>query len=405
LSRVLVFIGIKLGNFEFKLVKKDKNCQARAGVIKTPHGEVNTPVFMPVGTQASVKTLSSEDLNQIRAELILGNTYHLYLRPGHQLIEKAGGLHKFMSWEKPILTDSGGFQVFSLNSLTKTTEEGVRFQSHLDGSYHLFTPEKVVEIQHALGADIIMTLDQPVSYPCSFEEAKRANDLTNLWAERCKNFFEKLSSENPNKRKQALFGIIQGSTYPGLRRKSANYLVDLNFSGYALGGLSLGEPKLTTNEMMEISISYLPEDKPRYLMGVGTPEDIIESVYRGVDMFDCVLPTRNARNGSLFTRLGKMIIKNSEYADDFSPVDSECGCPTCRNYTRAYLRHLFHTGEITALRLATIHSLYFYMDLMRRMREAILSDKFLEWRENFLSEYRSEEDEVEKIKNLGSSPF
>jgi queuine tRNA-ribosyltransferase len=386
-----------LENFEFRLIKKDKNCQARAGVIKTPHGEVNTPVFMPVGTQATVKTLSSEDLNQIGAELILGNTYHLYLRPGHQLIEKAGGLHQFMSWEKPILTDSGGFQVFSLNSLTKTTEEGVRFQSHLDGSYHLFTPEKVMEIEKSLGADIIMTLDQPVSYPCSFEHAKRANDLTNLWAERCKTEFEKIVLENPSKHPQALFGIIQGSTYPDLRRKSAEYLLDLNFSGYAIGGLSLGEPKVTTQEMIELSISYLPEDKPRYLMGVGMPEDMIESVYRGVDMFDCVLPTRNARNGSLFTRFGKMIIKNSEYADDFSPVDSECGCSTCRNYTRAYLRHLFHTGEITALRLATIHSLYFYMDLMRKMREAILSDNFLEWRENFLKEYRSDENEVEKL--------
>jgi queuine tRNA-ribosyltransferase len=389
-----------LENFEFRLVKKDKNCKARVGVIKTPHGEVHTPVFMPVGTQATVKTLSTEDLKEIGAQLILGNTYHLYLRPGHQLIEKAGGLHKFMSWEKPILTDSGGFQVFSLNSLTKTTEEGVKFQSHLDGSYHLFTPEKVMEIQRSLGADIIMALDEPVSYPCSFEQAKRANDLTNLWAKRCRTEFEKLVSESPSKRKQALFGIIQGSTYPDLRGKSAEYLVDLNFSGYAIGGLSLGEPKVTTNEMIELSISYLPEEKPRYLMGVGTPEDIIESVNRGVDMFDCVLPTRNARNGSLFTRLGKMIIKNSEYADDFSPVDSECGCLTCRNYTRAYLRHLFHTGEITALRLATIHSLYFYMDLTRKMREAILSDRFLEWRENFPSQYRSEEDEVERIKNL-----
>lgn len=397
MSRVLLFLEIKLENFEFRLIKKDKNCQARAGVIKTPHGEVNTPVFMPVGTQAAVKTLSSEDLNQIGAELILGNTYHLYLRPGHQLIEKAGGLHQFMSWEKPILTDSGGFQVFSLNSLTKTTEEGVRFQSHLDGSYHLFTPEKVMEIEKSLGADIIMILDQPVSYPCSFEQAKRANDLTNLWAERCKTEFERIVSEKPSKHQQALFGIIQGSTYPDLRRKSAEYLLDLNFSGYAIGGLSLGEPKVTTQEMIELSISYLPEDKPRYLMGVGTPEDMIESVYRGVDMFDCVLPTRNARNGSLFTKFGKMIIKNREYADDFSPVDSECGCSTCRNYTRAYLRHLFHTGEITALRLATIHSLYFYMDLMRKMREAILSDNFLEWREKFLKDYHSDESEVEKL--------
>ena len=387
-------------NFDFRLIKKDKNCEARAGVMKTSHGEVNTPVFMPVGTQASVKTLSSEDLHHIGAELILGNTYHLYLRPGHRLIQEAGGLHKFMSWEKPILTDSGGVQVFSLNSLTKTTEEGVRFQSHLDGSYHLFTPEKVIEIQHALGADVIMTLDEPVLYPCSSEQAKRANDLTKLWAERCKGEFERLASQSPSKRRQALFGIIQGSTYPDLRKESAKYLTDLNFCGYAIGGLSLGEPKVTTHEMIEVSLSCVPEDKPRYLMGVGTPEDLIESVYRGIDMFDCVLPTRNARNGSLFTRFGKMIIKNSEYASDFTPVDSECGCSTCKNYTRAYLRHLFHTGEITALRLATIHSLYFYMDLMREMREAILSGDFLEWREKFLSEYQAEENHVEKVKNL-----
>ncbi len=368
--------------------------------MKTPHGEVNTPVFMPVGTQASVKTLSSEDLHHIGAELILGNTYHLYLRPGHQLIEKAGGLHKFMSWEKPILTDSGGFQVFSLNSLTKTTEEGVRFQSHLDGSYHFFTPEKVIEIQRALGADVVMTLDEPVLYPCSAEQAKRANDLTKLWAERCKTEFERLTSESADKRKQVLFGIIQGSTYPDLRKESAKYLMDLDFSGYAIGGLSLGEPKVTTHEMIEISLSCVPEDKPRYLMGVGTPEDLIESVYRGVDMFDCVLPTRNARNGSLFTRFGKMIIKNSEYASDFTPVDSECGCSTCKNYTRAYLRHLFNTGEISALRLTTIHSLYFYMNLMREMREAILSDGFLEWREEFLSAYQADVNDVEKVRDL-----
>jgi queuine tRNA-ribosyltransferase len=389
-----------LENFDFRLIKKDKNCEARAGVMRTPHGEVNTPTFMPVGTQASVKTLSSEDLHHIGAELILGNTYHLYLRPGHRLIEEAGGLHRFMSWEKPILTDSGGFQVFSLNSLTKTTEEGVRFQSHLDGSYHLFTPEKVIEIQHALGADVIMTLDEPVLYPSSLEEAKRASDLTKLWAERCKGEFERMNSENPNKRGQALFGIIQGSTYPDLRKESAKYLMDLNFSGYAIGGLSLGEPKVTTHEMIEISLSFVPDDKPRYLMGVGTPEDLIESVYRGIDMFDCVLPTRNARNGSLFTRFGKMVIKNSEYASDFTPVDSECGCSTCRNYTRAYLRHLFHTGEITAMRLATIHSLYFYVDLMRKMREAILSGDFLELRKKFLSEYQGDENDVEKVKNL-----
>jgi queuine tRNA-ribosyltransferase len=388
-----------LDNFEFRIVKKDENSNARVGVIKTPHGEVNTPVFMPVGTQASVKTLSSEDLKEIRAEMILGNTYHLYLRPGHQLVEKAGGLHRFMSWDRPILTDSGGFQVFSLNSLTKTSEEGVRFQSHLDGSYHLFTPEKVVEIQHALGADIIMALDEPVLYPCSLEQAARANNLTLNWAERCKETHNELKDKG-FKHRQALFGIIQGSTYPELRKNSASSLLKLDFPGYAIGGLSLGEPKSTTFEMVDLCVSYIPDEKPRYLMGVGTPEDMVEAICRGIDMFDCVLPTRNARNASLFTRFGKLIIKNSEYADDFSPIDPECGCSVCRNYSRAYLRHLFNTGEVSALRLATIHSLYFYMDLMKMAKEAILENRFLEWKAEFLKKYQSnEKDEGNNIGN------
>jgi queuine tRNA-ribosyltransferase len=381
-----------LNNFEFKIIKKDKNSNARVGVIKTPHGEVNTPVFMPVGTQASVKTLSSEDLKEIEAEMILGNTYHLYLRPGHQLIEKAGGLHKFMSWDRPILTDSGGFQVFSLNSLTKTSEEGVRFQSHLDGSYHLFTPERVIEIQHALGADIIMCLDEPAFYPCSFEQAEKANKLTLNWAKRCKHTHEELK-EIGFKQGQALFGIIQGGTYPELRKNSAEILVELDFPGYAVGGLSLGEPKSNTMEMVELSVSYIPEAKPKYLMGVGTPEDMVEAIECGIDMFDCVLPTRNARNASLFTRYGKLIIKNSEYADDFSPIDQDCNCSTCRNYSRAYIRHLFNTGEISAMRLATIHSLYFYLELMRRARGAILSDGFLKWKKDFLEKYQTNERE------------
>jgi queuine tRNA-ribosyltransferase len=381
-----------LADFEFKILKKDKNSNARVGLIKTPHGEVNSPVFMPVGTQASVKTLSSEDLKGIEAEMILGNTYHLYLRPGHQLIEKAGGLHKFMSWDRPILTDSGGFQVFSLNSLTKTSEEGVRFQSHLDGSYHMFTPEKVIEIEHALGADMIMCLDEPAFYPCSFEQAEKANKLTLNWAKRCKHTHEELK-EIGFKQGQALFGIIQGGTYPELRKNSAEILVELDFPGYAVGGLSLGEPKSNTMEMVELSVSYIPERKPRYLMGVGTPEDMVEAIERGIDMFDCVLPTRNARNASLFTRSGKLIIKNSEYADDFSPIDQECNCSTCRNYSRAYLRHLFNTGEISAMRLATIHSLYFYTELMRRAREAILSDGFLKWKKDFLEKYQTNERE------------
>lgn len=385
-----------MNDFEFSIIKKDKNCNARVGVIKTTHGEVNTPVFMPVGTQASVKALSSEDLKEIGAEMILGNTYHLYLRPGHQLIEKAGGLHKFMSWDKPILTDSGGFQVFSLNSLVKTSEEGVRFQSHLDGSYHLFTPEKVMEIEHALGADIIMCLDEPAFYPCSFEQAEKANKLTLNWAKRCKEAHEEIKNKG-GKQGQALFGIIQGGTYPELRKQSAEALVEMDFPGYAVGGLSLGEPKSNTMEMVELSVSYISEDKPRYLMGVGTPEDIVDSIQQGIDMFDCVLPTRNARNASLFTRYGKLIIKNSEHADDFTPVDQECNCSTCRNYSRAYLRHLFNTGEISALRLATIHSLHFYMELTKKAREAILSDNFLEWKKSFLEKYQTNEKETNHV--------
>jgi queuine tRNA-ribosyltransferase len=345
---------------------------------------------MPVGTQASVKTLSSEDLKEIEAEMILGNTYHLYLRPGHKLVEKAGGLHKFMSWDKPMLTDSGGFQVFSLNTLTKTKEEGVRFQSHLDGSYHLFTPEKVVEIQHALGADVIMVLDEPVSYPATFEQADRANKLTLNWAERSIQAHKELEGKE-SKQGQALFGIIQGSTYAEVRKTSAEALVRMDFPGYAIGGLSLGEPKSTTFEMVKLCVSHIPEEKPRYLMGVGTPEDMVEAIARGIDMFDCVLPTRNARNASLFTRFGKLIIKNSGYAQDFSPVDPECRCSTCKNYSRAYLRHLFNTGEVSALRLATIHSLSFYMDLMRMAKDAILKDRFSEFKTEFLTTYQSNE--------------
>ncbi len=379
-----------MDGFEFRLVKRDKSSNARAGVMGTPHGEVNTPVFMPVGTQATVKTLSNEDLRELGAEIILGNTYHLYLRPGHELVKRAGGLHRFMGWDRPILTDSGGFQVFSLNSLTKTTEEGVRFQSHLDGSYHLFTPEKVIEIQQALGADIIMVLDEPVLYPCSPEQANRANKLTLNWAARCLHAHNELKHKE-SKQGQALFGIIQGGTYPELRKTSAETLLKLDFPGYAIGGLSLGEPRTTTREMVNLCIQYIPETKPRYLMGVGTPEEIVEAISRGVDMFDCVLPTRNARNASLFTRFGKLIIKNSQYAEDFSPIDSECDCSTCRNYTRAYLRHLFNTGEVSALRLATIHSLHYYMDLMKMAREAILQDRFLDWKAEFSSRYQSNE--------------
>jgi len=380
-----------LSKFEFKVIKKDEKSSARAGLLKTLHGQINTPVFIPVGTQASIKTLCSKEMEDLGAEMILGNTYHLYLRPGYELIEKAGGLHSFMSWQKPILTDSGGYQVFSLNPLAKVTKEGVGFKSYLDGSLHQFTPERVIKIQHSLGADIIMPLDECVPYPSSYPFTRRATEFTMEWAERSKFEHEK----DENKEKQTLFGIIQGGIYPNLRELCANFMVDLDFSGFALGGLSVGEASDMRLEITELTVSFFPEDKPRYLMGVGTPEDIVEAVYRGVDMFDCVLPTRNARNGTIFTRKGKMIIKAARYAEDFSPIDEKCGCLACKNYSRAYIRHLFQSGEIAGLRLATIHSLYFYLNLMKKIREAILKGTFTEWRKYFLEEYNSSEPKEE----------
>ncbi len=380
-----------MNSFDFKIVKKDEKSSARVCWLNTPHGEINTPVFMPVGTQASIKTLCSKEMEDLGAELILGNTYHIYLRPGHKLIERAGGLHKFMSWKKPMLTDSGGYQVFSLNPLAKVTEEGVSFKSYLDGSSHQFTPEKVIEIQHSLGADIIMPLDECVPYPSSYPFTRRATEFTMDWAERSKFEHEK----NEKKEKQTLFGIIQGGIYPNLRELCASFMVDLDFSGLALGGLSVGEPNDMRLEIIEQTLKYLPEDKPRYLMGVGTPEDIVEGVSVGVDMFDCVLPTRNARNGTVFTRKGKMIIKSARYAEDFSPIDENCDCLACKNYSRAYIRHLFQSGEIAGLRLATIHSLHFYLSLMREIRESIMQGIFIEWRKQFLKEYNSSDSEEE----------
>jgi queuine tRNA-ribosyltransferase len=382
-----------LNNFDFKIVKKDEKSSARAGSLSTPHGEINIPVFMPVGTQASIKTLCSKEMEDLGAELILGNTYHLYLRPGYRLIERAGGLHTFMSWKKPMLTDSGGYQVFSLNPLAKVTEEGVNFKSYIDGSSHHFTPEKVIEIQHSLGADIIMPLDECVPYPSSYPFTRRATEFTMDWAKRSKFEHEK----NEKKEKQTLFGIIQGGIYPNLRELCASFMVDLDFSGVALGGLSVGEPKDMRLEIIEQTIKYIPEDRPRYIMGVGTPEDIVEGVSLGVDMFDCVLPTRNARNGTVFTRKGKMIIKAARYAEDFTPIDKNCSCLACRNYSRAYIRHLFQSGEIAGLRLATIHSLHFYLSLMREIRESIIQGIFTEWRKDFLKEYNSSDSEGEKM--------
>ena len=367
-------------SFHFEVLKKDIQSGARLGRIMTSHGEVHTPVFMPVGTQGTVKALLPETLSELGVEMILGNTYHLYLRPGHQLIRDLGGLHHFMHWDKPILTDSGGFQVYSLGALRKITEAGVLFQSHIDGSRHFISPEIAVSIQEALGSDIVMCLDECTPYPVTLREAEKSLDLTLQWAVRSKK-----AAKNSE---QALFGIVQGGMYPDLRKKSVEKLVEINFDGYALGGLSVGEPKeIMMNTVVNIN-PLLPFDKPRYLMGVGLPEDIVACVDHGVDLFDCVIPTRSARNGLLFTNHEKVVIKHARYRDDPLPVDRLCDCYTCRNYSRAYLRHLFMAKEILAMVLNTIHNIRFYMRLMERIREAIREDRYLEFKEKFLSSRR-----------------
>ncbi len=371
-------------SFEFEIIHKERNTNARLGILKTPHGKIHTPVFMPVGTQATVKTLSPEDLKENDAEIILSNTYHLYLRPGHKIIQDMGGLHRFMHWDRPILTDSGGFQIFSMNELAKglrrqptssfaspkVTEEGVTFQSHLNGSRHLMTPEKSIEIQEALGGDIIMTFDEPVPYPATYEHTLTSMKMTTHWALRCRKAHKRGD--------QALFGIVQGGMYKDLREKSTMDILDIGFDGYALGGLSVGEPKEIMFDVIEHTTPFLPEDKPRYLMGVGTPEDLIRGIMMGIDMFDCVMPTRNARNGCLFTSNGKVLIKNARYLKDERPIDLKCHCYTCKNYSRAYLRHLFIAEEILALRLNTIHNIHFYNKIIARIREAILHDNLEE---------------------------
>jgi queuine tRNA-ribosyltransferase len=349
--------------FRFDILARDLRTQGRLGRIVTPHGELTTPVFMPVGTQASVKTVTPEELLACGAEIVLANTYHLYLRPTHTLIQELGGLHRFMHWDHPILTDSGGFQVYSLASLRKLTEEGALFQSHLNGSRHLLTPEKAVEIQEAFGSDIAMVLDECVPYPATYDYALASQELTTRWAQRAK--VAQRSSA------QALFGIVQGGMYADLREKSARELVGLDFNGYALGGFSVGETKRLMYDLIAQTAACLPEEKPRYLMGVGTPADLLRCVKRGVDMFDCVMPTRNARNGYLFTRQGKLIIKNARYAQDSRPVDPQCRCYTCQHYSRAYLRHLFVAEEILGPRLNTIHNLHYYMDVIHMIRAAI----------------------------------
>jgi queuine tRNA-ribosyltransferase len=369
----------------FKVEKRDRSSSARAGKLKLAHGVVETPIFMPVGTQGTVKTLSPDELEQIGAQIILSNTYHLYLRPGQELIHQAGGLHKFMNWRHPILTDSGGYQVFSLADLNKVKIEGVRFQSHLDGSYHFFSPERVIEIQRHLGSDIMMVLDECTTYPCTMDQAIQSNKITLNWAERSLNAF--LNSQPFYGHEQTLFAIVQGSTYEEVRRQSATALVAMDFPGYAIGGLSVGEPKDAMFEMTKICTEILPENKPRYLMGVGKPEDLVESIGLGVDMFDCVMPTRNGRKGMVFTRNGPVIVKNATYKDDFSPIDAECNCYTCRNFTRAYLRHLFKAEEILGMRLARLHNLFFYLEIMQEARKAILADQYSIWKKEFLERY------------------
>jgi queuine tRNA-ribosyltransferase len=356
-------------NFSFEVLSTDAG-GARRSRLMTPHGPVDTPVFMPVGTQATVKSLRNEALEELGAEIILGNTYHLCLRPGHLLIRRLGGLHKFMSWDRAILTDSGGYQVFSLSDLRKITDEGVRFRSHLDGSEHLLTPEKAAEIQLALGSDIAMVLDECIETPAPRDKAEAALKRTTAWAIRARNYFRECARQNGDL-PQWQFGIAQGATFADLRRDSARQLVDIDFPGYAVGGLAVGEPHDLTCEMAAEVTALLPKDKPRYLMGVGRPEQIADYVALGIDMMDCVLPTRAARHACIYTSQGRVLIKNARYAEDGKPLDPNCSCSVCRRYTRAYLRHLFAAGEFTAAILATHHNVHFYLDLMRQIREAI----------------------------------
>ncbi|MDY6822176.1 MAG: tRNA guanosine(34) transglycosylase Tgt [Thermodesulfobacteriota bacterium] len=358
--------------FNFQATAKCTGTRARAGVMHTLHGTVETPVFMPVGTLASVKSMSPEDLHECGAQIILGNTYHLYLRPGCEVIDKFGGVHAFMDWDRPILTDSGGFQVFSLAKLSKINDEGVLFQSHIDGSSHLLTPEKAVDIQACLGSDIQMCLDQCIGYPADKKEVRKASDLTSQWAGRCIDHWRRTGSDQ----KSALFGIVQGGMFEDLRDQSADELTALDFPGYAVGGLSVGESIETRLSVADHTLPRLPKDKPRYVMGVGTPAELVELVAMGADMFDCVMPTRNARNGKLFTAFGAINIRNACHIHDTGPVDPDCDCYTCRRFSRAYLRHLFISRELLAYRLATLHNLYYYINLVKDMRNAICEGAF-----------------------------
>jgi len=372
----------KVDLFNFQVLKTDRKTKARLGKMVTPHGEIETPVFIPVGTRATVKTMTPEELKEIGAEIILGNAYHLYLRPGEQIILAAGGLHKFMNWPGPLITDSGGYQIFSLSPTLEVSSEGVEFRSLIDGSAHFLRPEDAIRIQEVLGADIIMVLDECTPYPASYNQVKRAVKRTKDWAQRCQK-----AHKNPS---QALFGIVQGGTYPDLRRQSAQEIVEMDFPGYAIGGLSVGEPSEEMFEILDLTAGLLPFDKPMYFMGLGNPASLLEAISYGIDMFDSALPTRVARNGLAYISTGKLNIRNARFAKDLNSLDQECSCYTCQNYSRAYLRHLYNSGEILALRLLTWHNLVFLFNLVSSARQAISNGSFKEFFLNFMKNYREE---------------
>ena len=372
------------GSFKFNVEATDRASRARAGTITTPHGPVPTPAFMPVGTRGSVKAIGPDDLRDVGARIVLSNTYHLLLRPGPELVKQMGGLHRFMSWDRPILTDSGGYQVFSLAQMRKLDEEGVTFRSHIDGQKVFLSPEKAVSVQETLGVDIMMCLDECTPYPADWDRAAWSADLTFRWAGRS------VAAQDPES-ESTLFGIIQGGTHADLRRRAAEEISSLGFKGLALGGLALGEPMAQRLEMIEAAAEVVPRDRPLYLMGLGTPEDLVEGIRRGADMFDCVLPTRNARNGQFFTRRGRLVIKNARFRDDARPVDEDCGCYTCRNFSRAYLRHLYVSGELLSYRLNTVHNLYYYLSLMDQARKAVLDGRFSDFSREFYNQQNNGE--------------
>lgn len=365
---------------KYELIKTCKQTGARLGRVHTPHGVIETPAFMPVGTQATVKTVSPEELKMLDAHIILSNTYHLFVRPGHEIVRKAGGLHKFMNWDRPILTDSGGFQVFSLSEMRKIKEEGVEFRNHLNGDKMFISPEKAMEIQNALGSDIMMAFDECAPYPAEYDYVKNSLERTTRWAERC-------LASHARPHDQALFAIVQGGMYEDLRRQSADQLTSMDFPGYAIGGLSVGEPKELMYNVLDCTVPLLPANKPRYLMGVGSPDALLDGSIRGIDMFDCVLPTRIARNGTTMTSQGRLVIRNAKFAEDFGPLDPECSCYTCTNYSRAYIRHLIKADETFGIRLTTIHNLHFLLELMRGVRQAIMEDRLMDFRNAFFAKY------------------